>query len=175
MSTRQPLYTELDIQAAIDDYRNGVYKSKRKAAASRGIPESTFRERESGKRQERHKAHVHQQLLTEDQEEISVDWIVKKSEWGLSPRRGLVMEMAYRIADKESIVAMGLTNEIGDKWYERFVKRHSKRIDSSIAGCLERIRHTSCSADAFRAFFDLVCIIISSFILTYYWSCINYI
>lgn len=156
MSSRQPAYTELDMQAAITDWQSGIYKSQRQAAAARGIPEATFRMRVSGKRQSRQKAHVHQQLLDETQEDVLVEWIIGMSEWGLSPRRMLVMEMAYRIADKVTLEAIGLSNTIGEKWYDRFVRRHSKHLASSISVALEKIRHTSCSREAFRAFFDLV-------------------
>lgn len=157
MSSKQPQYTELDLLEAIEEYKTGKFKSMRAAAASRLIPEATFRHRYQGNRQNRQKAHEHQQLLNREQEDILVQWIINMSEWGLAPRRWLVMEMAYRVADRHALES--LTGTIGQHWYRRFVQRNASRISSSLSVCLEKNRHVSCSREAFVKFYELVSLI----------------
>ncbi|RPA71578.1 hypothetical protein BJ508DRAFT_189802, partial [Ascobolus immersus RN42] len=103
-----------------------------KVAALYGVPARTLSGRLNG-RQDRHTAHEDQQLLTAAQETILVEWIIRYSTWGLSPRKTLVEEMAFRIADIQDVRIY----RIGVHWYERFVIRQSSRISSSLSVTLE--------------------------------------
>ena len=145
-------YTEEDIQDAIRYHRKHPGVSINKAAALYGIPPRTLGGRINQGRQNRQIAHKDQQLLSIEQEEKLVEWIIRCSTWGLSPRKILVEEMAFRIADIQDVRIY----RIGIHWYDRFVVRHSSKIESSLSVTLERFRHNATKPAVIINFFDQI-------------------
>lgn len=69
-----PLYTEKDVQLALDDYNDGVFTLAQSATAY-GVPYGTLYGRVKRGRTTRQEAHEDQQLLTPAEEKKIVRWI----------------------------------------------------------------------------------------------------
>lgn len=94
-------------------------------------------------------AHHSQQLLTIEQEDLLVRWILTLEADGHAPTHNTIREMVAQIA-KES----GHTNCIGKKWVIRFLQRHPE-IHSKIGRKIEALRIQNTSPAHLDAFFEL--------------------
>src|SRR4051812_31094982 len=85
------------IQLAINSFLDGTFPSKRAAATAYGIPESTLRDRLSG-RTNSVNSHKFQQRLPSLQEEFLVEWILEEALRGFPPSHARTRDMAERVA-----------------------------------------------------------------------------
>lgn len=111
------LWTESDIDAAMDDMCNGA--SLRKAAAKHGIPPMTLSDRVQQKSQRPQAAHEGQQRLSEIQEKKIIDWILRQESLGYAPAASAVRCVVLRL-----LKLKGDNDKLGRKWVQHFRKRH---------------------------------------------------
>ena len=65
-------------------------------------------------------------VLTEEQDDILAKYLIQMSEMGFGLRREMVMEMAYKIAEKTGRKHSFKNKTTGRAWYEGFQRRHPK-------------------------------------------------
>ena len=142
---------ELRLQRAIELILNSPRSSKSKtghvmsiraAAAKVGCPKSTLALRWNGG-QPRALAHGGQQKVAPAMELAMVEWIVELGRRGIPATRSLVMEKA------ESITG----TELGERWYDRFKKRHAGSLAARWTRSLETARAQGLNKTAVSAYF----------------------
>ena len=116
------------IQLALEALRKGQISSVRKAAGIYDVPHTTLHYRLHG-RKTLGDAGEERQKLTPAEERALIDWILSLDARGHPPRVGRVREMAIYIL-KNSRVGSPITSTIGEKWVNRFAKRHSDVLQS---------------------------------------------
>jgi hypothetical protein len=84
------------VEAALKDYREGVYKSVNAAAKAHGVAESTLRGRVKGSKS-RAEANEEKQLLSWWEEKALVRWILEGSRSGYPPGRSLLRHMPEEV------------------------------------------------------------------------------
>jgi Tc5 transposase DNA-binding domain len=139
-------YSELDIQAAIEDLLAARFRSVREVAAAYSIPPTTLTRRlRSG--QSRQISHNHQQTLSPDQEERLVQWIMDLEQQGHAPTHHQVWEMALQIS-----IHSGGPSIIGVNWVSRFLRRHPA-LSTKIARRLDALRAKSINLEDLQAWY----------------------
>jgi len=131
------------VEAALKDYRDGVYNSINAAAKAHGVNEATVRGRVKGGKT-RAEANEAKQLLSRGEERALVQWILDVSKAGYPPRKSLVRQMAEEIRQarvskiNDGGIILVEYSPIGEQWVDRFIGRHeslrtmfARRIDAS--------------------------------------------
>lgn len=131
---------EQDITEALSACERGDFDTLKEAALAYDVPYSTLTARARG-RSTRGQAHVHQQLLTLEQEELLVEWIIDLDMYGSAPNHSQVRLMAGVICGNA-----GLIGEVGHHWLSRFLARHPE-VQSKLG---VRIDRTRCQAVTFE-------------------------
>ena len=141
----KPLYTEDDIQFALNDIANG--KSERKASLDWGVPRGTLQDRILG-RLSRSEAHTHQQRLAPVQEQRLTDWVLVQESLGQNPTHAQIRAFAGRI-----LAARHDAIPLGKRWMAGFLRRNPVlktkkqfRIDSA--------RVNGATSDIIKAWFQ---------------------
>ena len=96
-----------------------------------GVVASTLRRRHLAETRPRKLKHLHQQLLTPEQEQELIKWINEETQGHQPPGRSLV-------ADKASLLA---GRPVGSKWVYRFLQRHEDVLVYENAAPIDRQRH----------------------------------
>jgi hypothetical protein len=86
---------------AIQAYKQGHFSSRRAAAGTYDVPESTFRSRVKGVCSRRD-SEPRNRKLTTTEESTLVQWILSMDQRGLSPRSDAVRQMANLLLQKRS-------------------------------------------------------------------------
>jgi hypothetical protein len=100
----------------------------------------------------RHEAHVHEQLLSEAQEEILVKWIKVQGRRGIPMTYSSVAQSANAILGKK----------VGESWPKRFCKRHPDLKMKMTTG-LEKARAKALNQFAINEFFDMLTNVMEEF------------
>jgi Tc5 transposase DNA-binding domain len=118
------------VQQALDELSSASNVSLRAVEKKYGVSRRTLRRRQDGHHSKR-TAHESQQLLTRNQEDDLVKWILYLEADGHAPKRKTVGAMASQVSHNS-----GGPKEIGKKWLLRFFARHpevhskqGKRLD----------------------------------------------
>ena len=84
-----------------------------------GLEPTTFARRIKGKTKERKEAHINDQRLTPEEENVLVNWILQTAAWGFPPRPSRVRYMARdMLYKKEDHKALGI------HWVDKFLSQH---------------------------------------------------
>jgi len=146
------LSKEERIQLAIAAVRDSGLKadgvttllSLREAARIYDVPRGTLTDRYNGVRT-RAEAHEHEQLLSDSQEEVLVDWIK------VMARRGIPMT-ASMVRDHVADIIGG---PVGESWVDRFKKRHPD-LKVKWTTSLEKCRAECLNPTLVNEFYDLL-------------------
>ncbi|EED18412.1 pogo transposable element, putative [Talaromyces stipitatus ATCC 10500] len=105
------------ILLAISDLKNGKIRSIRQAVRIYNVPYTTLHDRLNGieyKIEKRANSHV----LTQNEEESLLKWILDLDKRGLPPRPSLVQDMA------DLLLSQNGNKHVSERWVYRFVDRH---------------------------------------------------
>jgi Tc5 transposase DNA-binding domain len=139
---------EVRIAEALKNLRGPEKLSLRAAEARHGVPRNTLKRRHEGGVSKRI-ARQPQQLLSPDQKQLLVSWILTLEAEGHAPMHHTVREMAVQISRFSS-----RPSTVDNKWLPRFFTRHPEihfKLGKSIDAL--RIQHTN--PDDLRAWFSL--------------------
>lgn len=109
---------DVKIAQAAEAFRAGQYTSIRKCAAAFGVDHTTLSRHLRGQKSRR-AARAPQQLLTPEQEQHLVQWILRSEAGGNTINHTQIREIALLILQ----VTNGPTT-VGKEWTYRFLKRH---------------------------------------------------
>ena len=112
----KPLYTEEDIQDALNDIANG--KLMRKASTDWGVPRTTLTDRING-RVSRTEAKALDQRLSPIQEQRLTDWVLVQESLGQNPTHAQIRAFAGRI-----LAARHDAVPLGKRWMAGFLRRN---------------------------------------------------
>ena len=142
---------ETSLQKALQALSDDSKLSCRGAALKFGVSRTTLRNRQLEKTKPPAKAHEHQQLLTESQENDLVQWIHKLDDIGIPPRLPYLEEMARQVVKSTGINSNDVT--IGEHWISHFLDRHPM-IASQFASRIPQEREAATQPMAMKSFFD---------------------
>ena len=114
--TTMPLYTEEDVQFALNDIANG--KSVRKASLDWGVPRPTLTARIQGA-VSRIEANAYNQRLSPVQEQRLTNWVLVQESIGLNPTHAQVRAFAGRI-----LAARHDPQPLEKRWMAGFLRRN---------------------------------------------------
>ena len=106
------------IDQAIDSVESAELRSIRATALAYGVERTTLTRRLDGGLP-RNKGHSSQQLLSPEQEDILVTWILEKERLGHPPTHQRIREYATKISGYS-----GQGSYIGKNWVTRFITRN---------------------------------------------------
>ena len=135
------------IQEAIDDLESQTTPNISATAKNYGVDRSTLSRRYNSKTvsgtQFRSKS---LQLLTNAQEEVLVEHINKLSIRGMHPTPQIL----------ENLITEIVGHPIGERWVERFCKRHRTQLKSLYLRGIDQARHIADNSKHFKHYFDTV-------------------
>ena len=137
---------EIRLQQAITDFQTNRYPSIRAAARANDVHHTTLSRRLKG-RVSRRIARQPQQLLSEIQEQLLVQWILDLEAQGHAPSFTAVRDLAG-VVSRDS----GGPNNVGKNWISRFLKRHPE-IRSKVGRRISAKRANSTSPEAIAIWF----------------------
>lgn len=108
-----PKYTKKDLQAAIQDVKNGT--AMRRAANQRVVPYSTLRSRINSVTS-RSEAHEWRQLLSKTQEDQLCDWLVLQDKLGMALTYSQIRKLAISLLGES-----GSNQRLGKHWMTGFL------------------------------------------------------
>lgn len=129
---------------------NNTKLSCRAAAVKFSVSRTTLRNWQLEKTKPPAKAHEHQQLLTESQENELVQWIQQLDDIGIPPRLPYLEEMARQVVQS---VEGDHGTAIGEHWISRFLDRHPN-ISSRFTSQIPQEREAATQPMAMNSFFD---------------------
>ena len=106
------------MRSAIRDYRAGEYKPLTAAARAQNLPNSTVQHRFKGRTSRLDTAN-NNQLLTKEQEQVLVLWLIDLQKQPVPANSTLIRSLV-----REMLVRNGVDKPIGQHWITRFYKRH---------------------------------------------------
>ncbi len=109
-------YTEEQLQAALTAVENGMPKSR--AAKEFHILRKTIHDRINGATT-RKQRYIDQQILSDEQESLLVQWTHVQAKTGCAPSHRLLRKVATKI-----LQASGIDKPISQTWSTRFLRRH---------------------------------------------------
>jgi hypothetical protein len=110
------IYTEADVQLAIQDLSSHQIKSKRRAAATYNVPRRTLVDRRNGTRPRRD-CEPNSKRMTKLEEKAIEEGILEYSARGLPVTRAEVRDMADRLLRERN------GRPVGKNWVDNFIKR----------------------------------------------------
>ena len=116
-------YTEETLCLAVEDVRHGKI-SLRKAATQYGIPKSTLSMYVSGKLQIGAARRGPASILTVEEEQKLVEYVVHMGKIGYGRTRDQVFDIVAEIVSKDGRTNPFVNGRPGRKWWELFKKRH---------------------------------------------------
>ena len=135
------------IEQAIDDLISQEAPNIRSTAQKYGIVESTLRRRFKGQTVSYGEARSRTaMLLTTAQESVLIEHINKLSARGLHLTPQLL----------ENLVVEVIHRPVGERWVERFCKRHSTELKSIYLRGIDQARHVADNSQHFQHYFDTV-------------------
>ncbi len=114
----EALFQEGRLELAIQAYNQGHFKSARAAARAYDIPRNTFNRRLAGTQPQRGSPAINR-LLTLNEEESLIQWILSMDQRGMPPRVATIRRMASLLLAQHSRQAY-----IGKTWTTAFINRH---------------------------------------------------
>jgi hypothetical protein len=138
---------ESRLQQAIQDYETRRYPTIRSAAAANDVDRKTLGRRLQGG-VSRAIAHEPQQLLTNEQEQLLVRWILDLEGQGHPPSFTQIRELVLIIRGESAS-----TIKIGQKWISRFVQRHPG-IHSKVGKKIHGLRLQSTTPESLTRWFE---------------------
>jgi len=139
-------YTEEDLANAEQDILAGI--SQRQASDKHGVPRSTLRHRILGT-QVCKQAHENQQRLTQGQEDLIVQWILRQESLGYAPTHANVRALAASILAEQADIY-----SIGKHWVTRFIGRHPS-IKTKVGKKIDYARVNEATPENINKFFNL--------------------
>jgi Tc5 transposase DNA-binding domain len=121
------------IELALTDLRNNPEASVRSVARAWNIPHNTLLRRLHGGKDRSH-SHDSQMILTPNQEDLLVNWILEQERLGHAPTALRVRELAAEIGHNS-----GTKPIISEKWMTRFKQRHPE-IQTKIGRAINSTR-----------------------------------
>lgn len=121
----QTISIEKRIQLASDDYKNGRIKSINKAALIYDVPRTSLQRYIKGINR-RSDATTNSRKLTDTEESTLSKWILDMGKRGLPPQISTVRHLAWLLFSARITSTSQNTAFIGEKWVNRFVKRHKE-------------------------------------------------
>jgi hypothetical protein len=141
----KPLYTEEDVQRALDDIANG--KSVRKASLDWGVPRSTLMDRING-RVSYSEAKAPFQRLLPVQEQCLTDWVLVQESLGLNPTYSQIRAFAGRV-----LAAWHDGLSLGKRWMAGFLRRNPV-LKTKKQFRIDFVRVNSVTSDILKAWFQ---------------------
>jgi hypothetical protein len=138
---------ERRLQQALNDLHTQKFKSIRAAAKAYDVPRSTLGTRFNGT-PTRRVARVSQQLLSTEQEELLVQWILDLEKQGHPVTHPQVREMAELVSELS-----GGPDIVGVNWVARFIHRHPQ-IRTKVGVKIDHKRVDNTTPEAIEAWFD---------------------
>jgi Tc5 transposase DNA-binding domain/helix-turn-helix, Psq domain len=150
-------YTKEDrLNLAVEAMRESGYLadgrtvlSTRSAALLYGVPPSTLNTRFTGKATSREKAHVQQQALSPDQEEVLIRFIRETSWRGIPSTKQSIRNSASQICG----------GYIGQNWVDRFLDRHpdvKRKVTQPLEACRAKALNRHNVDDFFDKLIDII-------------------
>lgn len=130
--------------------------SIRRASADYGVHYSTLRARFNGATQSRALAFQHLQRLTPEQERALVRHIKDQDDFGFSPTRESILEMAT------TMLPPGDTQPLGQNWHEGFESRNPD-VKAILSSSLDRQRALSNTESGYRTYWENLSYIIMKY------------
>ena len=150
-SSRATVYkswTEEKMQLAYNAVvHNGL--SVRQAAEEYGVPRSTLGDRVSGRKMLGCKSGP-PRILTDEQEECLVKFLIRCSIIGYSKSRGDVIHLIQEMCESK-----GIKHKVTDGWWSSFSKRHPN-LTLRAASCLSKSRAVASDASAIHQYFEVL-------------------
>lgn len=137
------------VEAAVEYLNIETNSSIRAAAALYSISEATLRRRLKGG-QSRQNARTPQQLLSPEQEDRLVQWILDLEKQGHPPTHAQLREMAQHIS-----IFSGGPSHFGHKWVSRFLQRQTA-IQTKIGCKMDALRIKNSNPEDLQAWYALV-------------------
>ena len=135
------------IQIAIDDLKLQKVPNFAATAKNYNIVRSTLQRRFEGKTVSRNESQSRSNmLLTNAQEEVLIEHINKLSARNLHPTIQTVENLAREI----------IGHPVGERWVERFRKRHGNKLRSRYMRNIDHSRHVADNSKHFQHYFDNV-------------------
>ncbi len=118
LQQKQALYKEGRLNLAIQAYKQGQFQSPNAAAIAYDVPQRTFTRRLAGIQPKRG-SRAPNRLLTINEEESLVDWILSMDRRGMPPRIATVGQMAGVLLARHHQLVV-----IGRNWASTFINNH---------------------------------------------------
>ena len=137
------------ILKAIDDLNSQELPNVTSTARKYKIVPSTLQRRYNGQTTSHYDAHSRSlKLLTNVQESILVEHINKLSTRNMHPTPQIL----------ENLVTELVGHRIGERWVERFCKRHNSELKSLYLRGIDQARHIADNSKHFQHYFETVSI-----------------
>lgn len=147
---------DIRLEQAASAFRAGQFPSIRKCAAAFGVNYSTLSRHLRGQ-QSRRAARAQQQLLSPEQEEHLVQWILRSEAGGNAINHAQFREAVLLVCQ----VANG-PSKVGKDWIYRFLRRHPE-VKTKIGQKLDHQRAQASTIDTIQAFFTQLQTLVSQY------------
>lgn len=135
------------IEQAINDLKSQEAPNFRATAEKYNVVHSTLLRRFKGQTVSHDEARSRSsQLLTDAQEFVLIEYINKLPTRGLHPTPQIL----------ENLVVEIVGHPIGERWVERFCKRHGSELKSMYLRNIDQARHIADNARHFQLYFETV-------------------
>jgi hypothetical protein len=151
-----PSNVDIKLGQAVIAFRAGQYPSIRKCAEAFDVNHATLARRIRGQRSRR-TAHEEQQLLSSEQEESIVRWILELEVTGNAINHAQLRAMVLLICR-----VSGGSTRLGRHWIYRFIHRHPE-IATKIGRKIDHERVQAVTPDIVQAFFTQVAATVSNY------------
>ena len=149
------MVNEADIELAIGDLESQKKPNFTQIANKHNLHRSTLKRRFNGETTSHHQARsIHQQLLTDAQEEILLDHISSLSARGLPPTPQILKNLVVEIVG----------HPIGECWVRRFCRRYKGRIKSVYLKGIDQKRKVADNAEHIKHFYEIIRLFIDLFL-----------
>jgi len=135
------------IDNAVERWKSGEFTSWDDYQRKTGVVRQTIKRRLKGT-QTAHKAHVSQQKIPQEMENLLIQWILIEDRAGQAPNYARMRAFA-----EEMLAAAGLPSGLGENWHKRFNKRHEE-IKAVNARHVEADRVNACNSETILAWFE---------------------
>lgn len=135
------------ISNVIDDLLSQKVPNITATARKYGIVQSTLQRRFTGQTVSRHEGRSRStMLLTDAQESLLIEHINKVSARNMHPTPQMVENLVREITGRP----------VGERWVERFRKRHGNKLCSRYMRNIDQSRHVADNSKHFQHYFDNV-------------------
>ncbi|GFR83038.1 tigger transposable element-derived protein 6-like protein [Elysia marginata] len=122
--TKRMLYSEEAMEAAVKAVTERK-KGMREAARHYGVPDSTLRDRIKGRKSMRK---IQRTALTSANESRLVSWLEESARRGFGRTKDQVLNSVQEVIRDNNVPTPFKEGQPGDKWFQGFLKRHSKSL-----------------------------------------------